>query len=213
MTTEKMTVHKALTELKTMDDRIKNAIHGKTFVTSNKHSNTKINGVSIEKYCEEVKIAYQKATDLITRRDAIKRAVVLSNAVTKVVVAGREYTVAEAIDAKNNSVTYKRYLRDNLNIEYTSAVNAANRKNGSDLDTRADEYIKSLYGNVDMKNMSEEIKKVRDEFVIAQTIELVDPIKAVAEIEKLDNEINNFMVEVDAALSVSNALTEIEVVY
>ena len=213
MTTEKMTVHKALTELKTMDDRIRSAIISSTFVTPNKHSNTKINGVSIEKHCEEVKAAYQKATDLITRRDAIKRAVVLSNAVTKVVVAGKEYTVAEAIDAKNNGVTYKKILRDRLSTDYHSAKSVANRRNGADLDERADDYIKSLYGNVDMKNMSDEIKKVRDEFVTAQTIELVDPIKVVAEIERLENEINTFMVEVDAALSVSNALTEIEVAY
>ena len=145
MTTERMTVHKALSELKTMDDRIRNAIMNNTFVTIHKHSNTKINGIAIEKYCEEVKAAYQKATDLITRRDAIKRAVVLSNAVTKVVVAGKEYTVAEAIDAKNNGITHKKFLKDTLISEYNTNASTANRKNGSELEQRADEYIKSVF--------------------------------------------------------------------
>ena len=37
-TMEKMTVHKALAELKTMDDRISKAISSTTFVLATKHS-------------------------------------------------------------------------------------------------------------------------------------------------------------------------------
>ena len=40
MTNEKMTVHKALAELKIIDDRINNAIVSGTYVIANKHSNT-----------------------------------------------------------------------------------------------------------------------------------------------------------------------------
>ena len=42
MTTEKMTIHKALAELKIVDDRIISAINGGTYCVSNKHSNEKI---------------------------------------------------------------------------------------------------------------------------------------------------------------------------
>ena len=78
---------------------------------------------------------------------------------------------------------------------------------------RADEYIKSLYGNTDMKNASEDIKKTRADFIAAQTFEIVDPIGIKVEMERLDKEINGFMVDIDSALSVSNALTEITVEY
>ena len=44
MTTEKMTVHKALAELKVIGDRITNAISTGVFCRANKHSNEKING-------------------------------------------------------------------------------------------------------------------------------------------------------------------------
>ena len=47
MTTEKMTVHKALCELKTLDARIQKSIQQGTFVFANKHSNNKVAGVSI----------------------------------------------------------------------------------------------------------------------------------------------------------------------
>ena len=91
MTTEKMNVHKALAELKILDDRIIKAINSVEACISNKHSNTKVKGVDIKVYTGVMKSSYDKATDLIKRREAIKRAVVLSNAVTKVTVADKEY--------------------------------------------------------------------------------------------------------------------------
>ena len=50
MTNEKMTVHKALAELKIIDDRINNAIVSGTYVIANKHSNTKIHGMTIDDF-------------------------------------------------------------------------------------------------------------------------------------------------------------------
>ena len=50
MTTEKMTVHKALCELKTLDARIQKSIQQGTFVFANKHSNNKVAGVSTVSY-------------------------------------------------------------------------------------------------------------------------------------------------------------------
>lgn len=47
MTTETMTIHKALCELKTLDSRIKKAIEGSVFVFANKHSNAKVSGKTI----------------------------------------------------------------------------------------------------------------------------------------------------------------------
>ena len=43
-TVEKMTIHKALCELKILDSRINNAISSARFCLANKHSNEKVNG-------------------------------------------------------------------------------------------------------------------------------------------------------------------------
>ena len=210
MTTEKMTIHKALCELKTLDARIKKAIEGSVYAFANKHSNTKVSGLSVSDYCAEIKSAYQSATDLITRRDAIKRAVVLSNATTKVTVGGNEYTIAEAIETKNHGIPFRQTLLNKLRNDSIRARREADNNNG---DVLADEYIRSLYANADMKNLSDEVKKMRADFMASQVMEIVDPIGITAEIEQLEAEINAFAVEVDAALSVSNALTEITVEY
>lgn len=213
MTTEKMTIHKALVELKTIESRIIKATDAMPFVVTNKHSNTKISGIAVSEYCNMMQSAYQRANDLIARRNAIKRAVVLSNAITKVVVGGVEYTVAEAIEMKNHGMDYLRALLSKLTSDYMAAQREANRNNGDALEQRADDYIRTMYGNTDMKNAAEEAKKMRADFIAAQTLELIDPIKSKDEVERLEKTINDFTVDVDAALSVSNATTEIEFSY
>lgn len=213
MTTEKMTAHKALCELKTLEDRIFKKIGEAVFVFANKHANTKVHGVAIGDVCNETKSEHQGINDLIARRDAIKRAVTLSNATTKVVIGGREYTVAEAIEIKNHSIPLRQRLLDKLVSDNLRARRTADNNNGEVLEERADEYIRSLYGNADMKGASDEIKKVRADFIAAQTMEVVDPIGVASEIERLSKEINDFVVEIDAALSVSNALTELTIEY
>ena len=213
MTTEKMNIHQALSELKTLDKRIEAAIKEAVWVVANKHSNGKIGGVDLKEYTENINSRYQKVTDLMARADAIKRAVVNSNAVTKVTIAGKEHTVAEAIEMKNNGIQRKRFLMNQLNMDYLQAKGTADRSNGAELERRADDYVRTMIGNTDVKGMTEEVKKMREDFIKAQTMELVDPIGVLKQIEQLNEEITAFETNVDAALSVSNALTNIEISY
>lgn len=208
-----MNVHQALAELKMMDKRILAAVREPEWVITNKHSNTKINGIEVKEVVEGIKSKYQKVLDLIHRRDAIKRAVVNSNAVTKITVAGKEYTVAEAIDRKNNGVEYLKNLVLRVNHDYTMAKTNADRANGADLERRADDHVRIMLGNSDMKGATAEAVRLRNEFILAQTTDIIDPIGALAEIEKLNEEVNSFLMNVDAALSVSNAVTTIVVEY
>lgn len=212
MTTEKMNVHKALAELKILDDRIIKAINSVEACISNKHSNTKVKGVDIKVYTGVMKSSYDKATDLIKRREAIKRAVVLSNAVTKVTVADKEYTVAEAIKMKNHGMDFKKLLKQKIKKQYDAAMAQIITENGK-LEDKAENYVVGLYGSKEGKTSTEEFTKTREAYIEAQTMELVDPIGVLKEMEDLETEIAEFTAEVDAALSVSNSLTEIEITY
>lgn len=210
---EEMTVHKALAELKTLSSRISDKISSTDFVAVNKHSNTKVKGVSIPEVAEKAKADYQSIRTLINRRDAIKRAIIKSNALTEVEISGKKYTVAEAIDMKANGVVYLNDLANQLHSQYAFAVRKMDAENGERLDSRADEYIKSLYSGSELKNMSDEISKVRDAFIATQTLDIIDPIDAAKESERIKDEIAAFMSDVDSALSVSNALTIIKFEY
>lgn len=212
-TVETMTVHKALAELKLLDSRIEKAIAEGVYCVENKHSNDKIGGVLLDDYIKIIQGGYDKATDLINRRKAIKRAVVLSNAVTKVSVAGNEYTVAEAIEMKNHGVDFDKLLMNAMQRHYDKAQMQIKQENGKDLEERADRYVTAIYGQKEGKTNTADIEKVKSDFLTANQYELVDPLHVLDKIEDLEKKINDFMAEVDSALSVSNALTEITIEY
>lgn len=213
MQKEVMTVHKALAELKIMDDRIISAINSGTFCVANKHSNEKIKGVPVDEYKGVMQGYYDKATDLIKRRNAIKRAVVLSNATTKVTINGLEYTVAEAIEMKNHGVEFDEKMLDVLNKQYNKAQSEIRKQNGDDLEKRAEQYVIGIYGSKEGKTNTDDFEKTKKDFITANSYELVDPIKILDKINALEECIASFKAEVDAALSVSNATTEITIEY
>ena len=216
-TVEKMTVHKALAELKTMDDRISKAIRETIYVLAVKHSAEKINGMTVANFKEKMRSGYQKATDLIARRDAMKRAVVLSNATTKVKVGENEYTVAEAIEMKNHGMEFRSALLRQMNSAYVTAQNELNRNSGETLEKKAEQYVLAVIAaqpkDSKMSVDSEAMKALRKTYIENNTYDLIDPLDVAKIMENLDAEINEFNAEVDAALSVSNALTVIEFEY
>lgn len=212
-TVETMTVHKALAELKLLDSRIQKAIAEGIYCVANKHSNDKIGGIPLGEYIKVMQGGYDKATDLIRRRKAIKRAVVLSNAVTKVSVAGVEYTVAEAIEMKNHGVEFDKTLMNAMQKHYNMAQMQINQENGKDLEQRAEQYVTAIYGQKEGKTNTDDIEKVKKDFIESNSYELVDPLRVLDKIEDLEKKINDFMADVDSALSVSNALTEITIEY
>ena len=217
MTQEKMTVHKALAELKTMDDRIAKAIRDTTYVLAVKHSAEKINGMTVQNFKEKMRGGYQKATDLIARRDAMKRAVVLSNATTNVKVGDKEMSVAEAIEQKQHGMEFRSALLRQMNSAYMTAQNELNRNGGEALEKKAEQYVLAVIAaqpkDSKMSVDSEAMKALRKTYIENNTYDLVDPLDVTKIMETLDAEINEFNAEVDAALSVSNALTVIEFEY
>lgn len=217
MTTEKMTIHKALAELKTMDARITKAIHETPYVIAVKHSAEKINGMTVDNFKDKMRSGYQKATNLIARRDAMKRAVVLSNAATKVKIGDNEYTVAEAIEMKNHGMEFKSDLLRQMNSAYTAAQNELVRNGGEALEKKAEQYVLAVIAaqpkDSKMSVDSDAMKTLRQTYIDNNTYDLVDPMNIAKVMEKLDAEINEFNAEVDAALSCSNALTVIEFEY
>ena len=213
MNTEKMSVHKALAELKLLDNRINSAIENGVYCVANKHSNEKIKGVDVEEYKKTMQGGYDKAVDLINRRNAIKRAVVLSNAVTKVNINGKEYTVAEAIEMKNHGVEFEENLLEHLKYQYLHAQTEIIKQNGADLEKRAEQYVVGIYGSKEGKTNIDDYENVKKQFLVNNSYELIDPIKILDKMNALEEKINAFKAEVDSTLSVSNAITEIEISY
>ncbi|WP_342557078.1 hypothetical protein [Lysinibacillus sp. FSL P4-0201] len=98
---KKLSIHRALTELKMLTLRIEAATNEVSAVVANRKSNRKINGVDIPGYEKQMQASYDKVLGLISYRNKIKALVVQSNANTKVLVGKEEMTVAEALNGNN----------------------------------------------------------------------------------------------------------------
>ena len=212
MVKETMNIHQALSELKVLGSRIDKAVKETTYCIPNKHSNAKIAGVTIQSYEEIMKSNSQKVDDLVKRASAIKRAVVLSNATTKVTIVGQEYTVAEAIEIKNHGIALKESVLKKMQDDYKKATTIITRENGDSLTERANDHVIALFGSSE-KSKSEECEKAQKTFIEQNSYDLVDPLNILKKIEELEKEIDQFTSEVDSILSTSNALTSIDVEY
>ena len=211
MTTETMTIHEALSELKTLDRRIIRKIDDTPFCVANKHANPKINGRTIQEYKDSVIESYQSIRDLLRRRAAIRNELSKSNAATTIMIGGKEYTVAEAIEMRKNGVNLLEYLNESMGNLFKTATRAVRSEN-SELDDKADRYVQGLYGSKDKAN-ADDANKAREAYITANTVDLIDPINVADEMSKLADEIDTFQHEVDSKISVSNALTTITISY
>ena len=212
MAKETMNVHRALAELKTLDSRIQKAARSATYCFANKHSNGKKDGITIDDYKNRMKSEFDSINTLINRRNALKRAVAFSNSVTKVTIDGVEYTVAEAIEMKNHGMDNYRVLLTAITANLAAAKNTIQDQNGDYLEKKANDYIIGFFGGKD-KADSETATSMRKAYIEENTYDFIDPLNIEDFKKKLEDKIASFEAEVDAALSVSNAITNIEFEY
>ena len=210
MNKETMNIHKALCELKILDDRINRAVDDCRYVGVTKIVSKRVGSQTVEAFSESVKDGFKSACDLIKRRRAIKSAVVKSNATTTVVIGGTTYTIAEAIEMKNHGMDGEKRMLRFMVSRLAEAESLINRTR-SDLESRADAFIRDQTGGKESK--TEDLLKMRQDYIAMQDVELVDPLHIRDIIKELDEKINTFMTEVDSALQTSNANTEITIEY
>ena len=202
-----MSIHRALGELKTYDDRITKASELQ-FVIANKKSNEKIAGKTIEEFKSHVKGGFASYYALTENQKRLKAAVVLSNATTKVKIGGVEYSVAEAIERKakiHHDISFLNKLKSQFNIQ-NKRVEEANDA----LPEKLESYLQSILGDKDKRTV-EDIAAHTKAFEERNKYELLDPCNITMQIEKLEESITSFKTEVDYILSESNAVTFIDV--
>ena len=207
---EKMLVTQALNELKTLDSRIKRAINTADFVASAKICEKNVtSNISKYDFNAKAKADLQSIDDLIARRKNIKSAIVTSNATTKVNVAGVEMTVATAIERKT-SIEYERSVLTQIKNQYILAKQRVEAKN-TEMESAIERLVNSAFGKDSKTTIKpEDYSSIADPYKEKNEWALVDPINALEEIKKREEEIDAFMAEIDTQLQISNCVTEIE---
>ena len=213
MTEVKMTIHQALAELKVLESRVNSAINNGIYCQVNIEKNNVIEGMKVKDYEDTIiRASYDKSNDLLKRIWAIKTAVNQSNAVKEIEVAGKKYTVATAIWMKQYGIDMKKALLSNMKAQYSVCRRKADKHNETRAE-KAEKYVLEMYGNKEGKVDAKAIEEDKNRHIEMNTMKILDPIDINKKIEELEAEIDGFMSEIDAALSVSNALTTIEFSY
>lgn len=208
--TKRMTITEGLVELKLYDNKIRKAITEAHFINIKKKKDNKIGTMLVENYEKKAKESYQSILDMMKNRDAIKRAIVLSNATTYVTINGKTMTVAEAIEKRNLNDSIA-YLLGKMETSLSNVENALLTKN-ADVDASAEKLLVSYYGKDAAKKVSkEDYDSVVTPYKEANEYVVVDPLNLRDKYEQLRDETDGFMSNVDSALSISNATTFIEI--
>ena len=210
----KMSVTRALAELKRLDDRLKRMTTDQSIFVSvavGQGDKQKVLGVSdtVQNVASQIQSNRDRVNSMIEMRAKIKAAVVASNAATKVKLGAREMTVAEAIELKK-SIDVKRNMLNTYRRQVVQA-NALVAKQNAALEAQIETNLATIYGNEKGKvdaSMFEAIAKPQRE---QKEASLIDPIKINDVIKSLEDEISLVETELDFTLSESNAKTEIEV--
>lgn len=205
----KITIHRALAELKLIDARTQKAIQELVPQGLYQKSGGKVGVSTQDEFKKSAEVKYQSVIDLITRKAKIKTAIVASNAITEVKIGEKVLTVADAITAKDLNKS-KQILIDHLKDQQRSALSSLN-KNNEVVEKNIQSMLEANMGKDNVKSNGNEVKEIRSSFLEATQWQLFDPLELTKKIEGLEKELLDFQTEVDATLSESNAINFIEI--
>lgn len=204
-----MEVARALSELKLIKKRMEKALEGVSFFGVSTGGKP-VNGyTSNDEFIQKAQSAFDSYRALAERYSAIKSAIAVSNATTKITVGGKEMTVAEALERLRN-LPQEEYFLMKLKGDYNMAVSFQERKN-TEANEKLERFLTSTYGSKEGKLTEEQYNAVAEPFLRQFTATLVHPEKMKEKIDELENDLETFKAEVHYALNRSNAVTLIEV--
>ena len=205
---EKMTIHRALSELKLIDARIEKQTN--EIIPSAIYQKTKLmnNIITQEDFEKAATGKFDSVNALINRKIQIKSAIVNANAVTKVKIGEKEMSISDAITFKG-VIKFKKGLVANLRMKHKAAIAEMNRNNDA-VNLNVQRILEATFGKESTKVGKEDLEAVRKPYMEANEFHLFDPLKVDAATEKIDNEVSEFETEIDAVLSEINAITIIE---
>lgn len=207
---ERMLVTQALNEIKLLDGRINRAISTGSYIAAAKLNESKVTStLTKDDFVKNAKASKQSVADLIERRNKIKAATVVSNAITYVDVNNKEMTRADAIERKE-SIEYEEAFLNALKAQRQNAQLTVNQKNMA-MEAQIDRIVESSFGKDSKQKInSDEYEAIAKPYRLNNEYGLVDPLGIDELIRDMEEEIAGFKANVDSALQISNCTTYIE---
>jgi len=200
-----ISITQALSELKLLRKRIDNVTSTAVFTTV-KRSNDLTDAT---KFATQATASYQSFMDLMHRYNALKSAIVVSNATTKVTIGGVEYKVAEAVERKR-TIEMEHALLSTMKSQYTETKNEFDRHQHAE-QQRVDRLLTTELAK-DAKTNVDVIQQLTATFLAQNKATLLDPLALADKIAEMTRALEDFETQVDYCLSESNGRTLVPIV-
>lgn len=212
----KLLITQALDERDLLVKKINSKIERIDFVDGKKRNEEKViqQVVTKEEFCKKVKTSYQQIQDLIKRYQKIDEAIITSNANTYIETSFGTYSVAVALSMRNrlrelNAMDFETILRNKMEENYYEVLELKDLRNRR-LEEDAEKMRLSILGR-DGKYKDDKPLSVVDAYISENTVELIDPLNVLDEIESLKDKHTTLLSELETKIKISNATTFIEI--
>lgn len=212
----KLLITQALDERDLLVKKINSKIERIDFVDGKKRNEEKViqQVITKEEFCKKVKTSYQQIQDLIKRYQKIDEAIITSNANTYIETSFGTYSVAVALSMRNrlrelNVMDFETILRNKMEENYYEVLELKDLRNRR-LEEDAEKMRLSILGK-DGKYKDDKPLSVVDAYISENTVELIDPLNVLDEIESLKDKHTTLLSELETKIKISNATTFIEI--
>lgn len=212
----KLLITQALDERDLLVKKINSKIERIDFVDGKKRNEEKViqQVITKEDFCKKVKTSYQQIQDLIKRYQKIDEAIITSNANTYIETSFGTYSVAVALSMRNrlrelNAMDFETILRNKMEENYYEVLELKDLRNRR-LEEDAEKMRLSILGK-DGKYKDDKPLSVVDAYISENTVELIDPLNVLDEIESLKDKHTTLLSELETKIKISNATTFIEI--
>lgn len=212
----KLLITQALDERDLLVKKINSKIERIDFVDGKKRNEEKViqQVITKEEFCKKVKTSYQQIQDLIKQYQKIDEAIITSNANTYIETSFGTYSVAVALFMRNrlrelNAMDFETILRNKMEENYYEVLELKDLRNRR-LEEDAEKMRLSILGK-DGKYKDDKPLSVVDAYISENTVELIDPLNVLDEIESLKDKHTTLLSELETKIKISNATTFIEI--
>ena len=201
-----MSKTRALKQLKTIEARLQRAYDRTKFVTISTRGNKKVLRDDISNAASTL----QSIRDLIAWRDAVKVAILQSNATEMLEIEGLgKYPVAFWIEKKKSIRTIEGALLRTLKTQYKSCKSTVEREQASN-ESKLTRLLEQQFGGSGSTSSNTQ-NAIVNTFWDQWRVELVDTANIEEQIAKLEDKIATVNDELDTALQEHNAQCQITV--
>jgi len=209
MSTITITIYEALAKKKILESQIDHLTTYTLVYPKKKFLDETSDGIKTSDIEKKIQARYDKSVAVMKNYSTIKAAINEANAKTTVTIAGREYSIANAIARQRNlskeEQMYRVMLAEYHNVEMN--VKKMNEKNLS-----ADAISAYIQKTSNGTKMSEElVRELTEEYKKRFEVEVFDPMNSKEKAEEALEEIKKFREEIHFALTQANINTTITV--